>query len=62
MFCALEANVFHPAALVGLLPLLMFFLLSGVSGLRLLTWRWFGYMFYPAHLGLLLIVRSWLNS
>jgi TraX protein len=57
--CALAANVFHPAALVGLLPLLMLFLLSRVSGSRLLTWRWFGYMFYPAHLGLLLILRSW---
>jgi TraX protein len=40
--CALAANVFHPAALAGLLPLLMLFLLSRVSGSRLLTWRWFG--------------------
>jgi TraX protein len=57
--CALAANVFHPAALAGLLPLLMLFLLSRVSGSRLLTWRWFGYTFYPTHLGLLLILRSW---
>jgi TraX protein len=62
MFCTLAANVFHPAALVGLLPLLMLFLLSRVSGSRLMTWRWFGYTFYPAHLGLLLILRSWFNS
>jgi TraX protein len=62
MFCALAANVFHPIALVGLLPLVMLFALHRVSGSRLLTWRWFGYMFYPAHLGLLLLVRSWLNS
>jgi TraX protein len=61
MFCALAANVFHPAALVGLLPLLMLFLLSRVSGSRLLTWRWFGYTFYSAHLGLLLILRSWFS-
>jgi hypothetical protein len=62
MFCALAANVFHPVALVGLLPLLMLFLLSRVSGSRLLTWRWFGYMFYPAHFGLLLILKSWFGS
>jgi hypothetical protein len=61
MFCALAANVFHPSALVGLLPLLILFLSSHISGSRLLTWRWFGYMFYPAHLGLLLILKSWLN-
>jgi hypothetical protein len=61
MFCALAANVFHPAALVGLLPLLMLFLLSRVSGSRLLTWRWFGYTFYLAHLGLLLILKSWFH-
>jgi hypothetical protein len=59
IFCALAANVFHPIALVGLLPLLMFFVLRHISGSRLLTWRWFGYTFYPAHLGLLLILRSW---
>jgi TraX protein len=57
--CALAANIFDPIALVGLLPLLMLFILRHVSGSRLLTWRWFGYMFYPAHLGLLLILRSW---
>ena len=57
--CALAANVFDPIALVGLLPLLMLFLLSRISGSRLLTWRWFGYTFYPTHLGLLLILRSW---
>jgi TraX protein len=62
MFCTLAANVFHPAALVGLLPLLMLFLLSRVSGSRLMTWRWFGYTFYPAHLGMLLLVRSWFRS
>jgi hypothetical protein len=59
--CALAANVFHPSALVGLLPLLMLFALHRVGGSRLLTWRWFGYTFYPAHLGLLLILRSWLS-
>jgi hypothetical protein len=61
MFCALAANVFHPIALVGLLPLLMLFLSSRVSGSRLLTWRWFGYTFYPAHLGLLLILKTLLH-
>jgi hypothetical protein len=61
MFCALAANVFHPSALVGLLPLLLLFALHRVGGSRLLTWRWFGYTFYPAHLGLLLILKSWLN-
>jgi TraX protein len=59
MFCALAANVFHPSALVGLLPLLLLFALHRVGGSRLLTWRWFGYTFYPAHLGLLLLLRSW---
>jgi TraX protein len=57
--CALAANVFDPIALVGLLPLLMLFILHHVNGSRLLTWRWFGYTFYPTHLGLLLILRSW---
>jgi hypothetical protein len=57
--CALAANVFDPIALVGLLPLPAMFILRHVSGSRLLTWRWFGYTFYPAHLGLLLILRSW---
>lgn len=61
IFCALAANVFHPVALVGLLPLLMLFVLRHIGGSRLLTWRWFGYTFYPAHLGLLLILRSWLG-
>jgi TraX protein len=59
--CALAANVFDPIALVGLLPLPAMFMLRHISGLRLLTWRWFGYTFYPAHLGLLLILRSWLS-
>jgi TraX protein len=57
--CALAANVFDPIALVGLLPLWMLFMLRHISGSRLLTWRWFGYTFYPTHLGLLLILRSW---
>jgi hypothetical protein len=59
IFCALAANVFDPISLVGLLPLPATFMLYRVSGSRLLTWRWFGYTFYPAHLGLLLILRSW---
>ena len=59
MFCALAANAFYPIALVGLLPLLLLFALHRVGGSRLLAWRWFGYTFYPAHLGLLLILRSW---
>jgi TraX protein len=62
MFCALAANVFHPIALVGLLPLLMLFLSFRVSGSRLLTWRWFGYTFYSAHLGLLLILKTLLHQ
>jgi TraX protein len=61
ILCALTANVFHPSALVGLLPFLMLFALHRVSGSRLLPWRWFGYTFYPAHLGLLLILKSWLS-
>jgi hypothetical protein len=59
IFCALAANVFDPIALVGLLPLPAMFMLHRVSGSRLLPWRWFGYTFYPVHLGLLLILRSW---
>jgi TraX protein len=57
--CALAANVFDPVALVGLLPLSAIFMLRHICGSRLLTWRWFGYTFYPTHLGLLLILRSW---
>jgi TraX protein len=57
--CALAANVFDPIALVGLLPLPAMFMLRHIGGSRLLTWRWFGYTFYPTHLGLLLILRSW---
>lgn len=59
--CALAANIFDPISLVGLLPLPAMFMLRHISGSRLLTWRWFGYTFYPAHLGLLLILRSWLS-
>jgi TraX protein len=59
--CALAANVFDPVSLIGLLPLSAMFMLRQIGGSRLLTWRWFGYMFYPVHLGLLLILRSWLS-
>jgi TraX protein len=59
--CALAANVFDPISLIGLLPLSAMFILRQISGSRLLTWRWFGYMFYPVHLGLLLILKFWLN-
>ena len=57
--CALAANVFNPISLVGLLPLPAMLLLRGLEGPRLLTWRWLGYTFYPDHLGLLLVLKSW---
>ena len=59
IFCALAANVFDPISLVGLLPLPAMFLLHNLEGPRLLTRRWLGYTFYPAHLGLLLVLKSW---
>ena len=62
IFCALAANVFDPISLVGLLPLPAMLMLRGLEGPRLLTRRWFGYTFYPAHLGLLLILKSWFKS
>ena len=59
IFCALAANVFNPISLVGLLPLPAMLMLRNLEGPRLLTWRWLGYTFYPAHLGLLLVLKSW---
>ena len=59
MFCALAANVFDLISPVGLLPLPAMLLLRNLEGPRLLTWRWLGYTFYPAHLGLLLVLKSW---
>ena len=60
--CALAANAFYPAALVGLLPLLASFFSGKLNGSRWFRWRWFGYVFYPAHLGLLLLVRAWIGT
>ena len=62
IFCALAANVFDPISLVGLLPLPAMLMLRRLEGPRLLTRRWFGYTFYPAHLGLLLVLKSWFRS
>ena len=59
IFCALAANIFDPISLVGLLPLPAMLMLRSLEGPRLLTWRWLGYTFYPAHLGLLLVLKSW---